>query len=278
MPSFHFDLLRVPVLMGIVNVTPDSFSDGGLDDAMGRLEGLVVAGAAIVDLGAEASSFFRAGVVPVGAEEQLRRLLPVLGKLPGGGREYWVSVDTRSAVVAKEAIRWGVDIVNDVSAGRDDSEMLPMVAESGVGVVLMHRGASFPESPLRDDLDIFGSVRDFLAERVAAAMAAGISREKIAVDPGLGFGKTVRDNWELALRAHELQVELGLPVVMGASRKRFLETPPPMPPIDPAEWRALLERFVHLADTHPRDPATAALTLIAMRNGVAVHRLHRIWR
>lgn len=264
--------------MGIVNLTPDSFSDTGRHiaptAAMTHLETLVAQGSQILDLGAEASSFFRPGVLSTDTNEQLRRLMPLLAQLPRE-RPYYLSIDTRSATVAHQAIQHGADLINDISAGTHDPEMLPLIAKSNAGIILMHISASYPNNPPHDDPDILTTVRTFLANRIAAAKLAGIPQNKIAIDPGLGFGKTPHDNWLLALRSHELQSALHVPLVLGASRKRFLEIPPPPHLIPPTEWQSLLAKFASLANTHPRDPATAALTHIAIQNGVAIHRLHR---
>lgn len=260
--------------MGVVNVTPNSFSDGGQflapASAIARGRALAAEGASIVDLGAEASSFFRAGVTPVDAAEQLRRLLPVIPELAGGGIR--ISVDTRSAEVAREGVRAGAVIVNDISAGTHDRGMLRTVAESGAGLVLMHIGEKYPEVVQEDVPDVVGSVREYLRKRVEAARHAGIELGRIAVDPGVGFGKSAADNWRLALRCHEL-ADLGVPVILGASRKRFLETLPP-PEVRPAGWEALVSEFG--AEGHPRDAATAALTAITAERGTAVHRVHNV--
>ena len=266
--------------MGIVNVTPNSFSDGGeffdseAATACGRE--LAAAGARILDVGAEASSFFREGVRPVNADEQIRRLenvIPALAAIPG----VMVSVDTRSAAVARWAAPAGAMIVNDISGGTHDSSTLPAVAEFGMGIVLMHTGENYPATPHADDPDILKAVADYLRQRIAAAIAAGIPRECIAVDPGVGFGKTMADNWRLALRCHEL-TSLGTPVVLGASRKRSLETAPPPSVISEENWRDAVSPIQTRDCTpkHARDPASAAVTMLAARNGVAIHRVHDV--
>jgi len=259
--------------MGVVNVTPNSFSDGGdfldPDAAAEQARHLVAQGARVIDLGAEASSFFRPGVEPVPAEEQLGRLLPVLERLRDLPPEVLISVDTRSAQVAEEAIRAGAAIINDISAGTHDQELLPTVARAGASMILMHMSPNYPATPESDDRDIVATVRAYLAGRAAAAMRVGIAPERIALDPGVGFGKTMADNWRLALRAQA--VGSGFPVVLGVSRKRFLETaPPPDVPLPP-QWGELLVSF-QAGAKHPRDPATAALTTLAV--GVPIHRVH----
>ena len=209
-----------PKLMGIVNVTPDSFSDGGryLDAgaAIGHGEELVRDGAEVLDVGGEST---RPGAEPVGVEEELRRVEPVVAGLAGVAT---VSIDTSKAAVAEAAIDAGAAIVNDVTALRGDPEMAALCAERGVRVVLMY----MPGNPrtMQDDPrydDVVDDVRAFLAERVEAAVAAGVEEELIWVDPGIGFGKTLEHNLELLRRLGELR-ELGRPLVIGTSRKSFI--------------------------------------------------------
>jgi len=207
--------------MGIVNVTPDSFSDGGLflepEAAIAHGEQLVRDGAEILDVGGEST---RPGAEPVGVEVELARTQPVVADLEGLG--YAVSIDTSKARVAEAAIEAGAEIVNDVTALRGDPEMAGLCAERGVGVVLMH----MPGDPrtMQDDPryeDVVAEVKAFLATRIEAAVAAGIGEEKIWVDPGIGFGKTLEHNLELLRRLGELR-ELGRPLVIGTSRKSFI--------------------------------------------------------
>ncbi len=258
--------------MGIVNVTPDSFSDGDqfLDPAcaIAHARALAEAGATILDLGAEASSFFREGVTPTMPEEQIRRLCGVIPEI-GGRAGVWISVDTRSSQVARYMLREGVSIINDISAGTHDEAMLRTVAEFGAAIILMHMGAGYPRTPEGDDADIVATVREYLRGRVEAAMAAGIPRERIAVDPGVGFGKTMADNWRLVMGCERL-LELGVPVVLGASRKRFLETRVPEGVELP------VERFGQNVGDHPRDGASAAVTWWAAGRGVPIHRVHHV--
>jgi dihydropteroate synthase len=276
---FRFDHLPSsgPRLMGIVNVTPNSFSDGGsfLDPAAAaeRARELVAQGAVILDLGAEASSFFRPGVEPVEAEEQIRRLLPVLGLLRDLPKGVVISVDTRSAKVARAVLEAGAGIINDISAGTHDAELFEVVARQGAGVILMHISPGYPATPTMDDADIVGTVWGYLEGRARAAMAAGIAPEWIALDPGIGFGKTMADNWRLALGAGEISERFA--VVVGASRKRFLETVPPEDVAFPLGWDVLVAQLrASSLIEHPRDPATAALARLHAPH--AIHRVHNV--
>jgi dihydropteroate synthase len=209
-----------PKLMGIVNVTPDSFSDGGryldAEAAIAHGEELVRDGAVILDVGGEST---RPGAEEVDRAEELRRVEPVVAGLAGVAT---VSIDTSKAAVAEAAIDAGASIVNDVTALRGDTEMAVVCAERGVGVVLMH----MPGSPrtMQDDPrygDVVEDVRAFLVECMEFATSRGIAEEKIWLDPGIGFGKTLEHNLELLRRLGELR-ELGRPLVVGTSRKSFI--------------------------------------------------------
>jgi dihydropteroate synthase len=285
---FSFSNLPRPAYLGILNITPNSFSDGNqfLDPAhaVAHAKELLAQGATILDLGAEASSFFCKGVTPTSPEEQLRRLLPVLDKLTKIPNVI-LSIDTRSAIVAAETLKRGAHIINDISAGTHDPDMLKTVAAHNAAIILMHIGPTYPENPKQDDPDILLTVEKYLAERIATAIAAGIPKEKIAIDPGLGFGKTPHDNWTLALNAHNLESNLQTPIVLGASRKRFLETPPPENLLPTKTWQSLLTsaaaKFSNLKSEisnppHPRDFATFALTQLTQQNAIHLHRLHVI--
>jgi dihydropteroate synthase len=210
-----------PTLMGVVNVTPDSFSDGGLylDPEVAIAHGLELAeaGAGILDVGGEST---RPGAEPVGEEEELRRVVPVIRGLSGSGSR--VSVDTSKAAVAAAALDAGAEIVNDVTALRGDPAMASLCAERGATVVLMHmlgEPRTMQENPRYDD--VVTDVKAFLAERLEAAVAAGIDEDRVWLDPGIGFGKTAAHNMELLRRLGELR-ELGRPLVVGASRKSFI--------------------------------------------------------
>ena len=210
-----------PKLMGVVNVTPDSFSDGGLyldpEAAVRHGRQLAEAGAEILDIGGEST---RPGAEPVPAAEELARIVPVIQGLQDRGSQ--VSVDTSKAAVAAAALDAGAEIVNDVTALRGDPEMAGLCAERGAGVVLMHmlgEPRTMQEDPRYDD--VVAEVKAFLAERLEAAVAAGIEEDRVWLDPGIGFGKTAAHNMELLRRLGELR-ELGRPLVVGTSRKSFL--------------------------------------------------------
>jgi dihydropteroate synthase len=208
-----------PAVMGVLNVTPDSFSDGGrfvsAADAVAHGRRLAAEGAALVDVGGEST---RPGAAPVDADEELRRVEPVLEGLAGTP----LSIDTSKAAVARRALELGVELVNDVTALRGDPELAGVVAEGGAYVCLMHMQGeprTMQAAPRYDD--VAAEVFAFLEERVAFAVDAGIPEERICVDPGIGFGKTPDQNLELIRRLDEL-VALGRPVVVGFSRKSTL--------------------------------------------------------
>jgi dihydropteroate synthase len=205
--------------MGVINVTPDSFSDGGvhlrLEPAVTAAWGMLDAGAAIVDVGGEST---RPGSQGISAEEELARIEPVIADLNGAP----VSVDTSKAAVARRAIELGAELVNDITALRGDPELAGVVADGGVYLCLMHmRGEprTMQDDPSYDD--VVSEVKQFLEERLAVAVAAGIREELVCLDPGIGFGKTVEQNFELVRRLEEL-VALGRPILVGFSRKSSL--------------------------------------------------------
>lgn len=242
-----------PSIMGILNVTPDSFSDGGrflaADAATAQAKAMMHAD--IVDVGGEST---RPGAVDVSPAEEIARVVPVIAAL----RDRPVSIDTRKAAVARAALDAGAMLINDVSALTFDPGMAALVAESGAPVCLMH--AQGAPGTMQDDpcyANVVLDVYDALAERVAAAEAAGIARARIVVDPGIGFGKTRTHNLDL-LRSIAIFHGLGLPILLGASRKRFIGA---IGGADRAEDRA---------------PGTLAVTLAAVAQGVQMHRVHDV--
>ncbi len=213
--------LDTPVLMGIVNVTPDSFSDGGqffdAERAITHARQLANEGAAILDVGGEST---RPGADPVSPDDEIARVLPVVRTLAGEG--YCVSIDTRRALVMKAAVECGAAIINDVTALEGDSQSLSVAAASQASVILIHMQGdpgTMQQNPQYDDvaMDIF----DYLKARVVACEKGGISRNRIAVDPGIGFGKTLDHNLQIISRLGIFR-GLGCPIVLGVSRKRFI--------------------------------------------------------
>jgi dihydropteroate synthase len=230
--------LDQPRLMGVLNVTPDSFSDGGqfltVAEAVDFAMGMMLDGASIIDVGGEST---RPGAKPVPAVEQIHRIVPAIRGIRyrlnsqnrGPRHDLLISIDTTRATVAKAALDAGADIINDVSAGLDDPEMLPLAASRQCGLIIMHRLRPPAEdvyshqhvSAPHYNGDVLAVVRDFLAERAKAAIAAGVNPAAIVVDPGLGFGKSVEQNYCLLGRISEFR-ELGYPVLSASSRKSFL--------------------------------------------------------
>ena len=246
-----------PLLMGILNVTPDSFYDGGRYEdvaaAVTRAKTMVEEGADIIDIGAESS---RPGAQPVSEDEEMRRLIPVVEAVRGAV-DLPISVDTTKARVARRAIEAGASIVNDISALTFDHDMSHVVAESGAGIVLMHMQGT-PQTMQRAPRyhDVVAEVYAFLSDRIRAAEAAGISRMQIVLDPGIGFGKLQDHN--LALLAHvETFTGLGRPLLVGVSRKAFTG-------------------HVLGHPIHDRMFGTAAAVAIAVLHGAAVVRVHDV--
>jgi dihydropteroate synthase len=253
-----FDLTDRGVIMGVINVTPDSFSDGGafgdVDSAVEHGWRLVEEGAEILDIGGEST---RPGSDAVPAGEELRRVIPVIEKLAGRTTAA-LSIDTSKTEVARAAVEAGAEIINDVTALRGDAAMAAVAAESGAGVVLMHMRGT-PRTMQKDPHygNVVQEVADFLRERLAAARAAGISADRLAVDPGIGFGKTVEHNLRLIASLGALD-ELRCPVVLGVSRKSFLAAAAGCPEI---------------AD---RDAPTVALTSLGRELGARIFRVHAV--
>jgi len=243
--------------MGIVNVTPDSFSDGGCyldrDAAIRHAARLVDAGAVVIDIGGEST---RPGAVPVAVDDELARVVPVVEAVRAT-TDVAISVDTTKPEVARAALDAGADIVNDVRGGRDP-ELLAVVAAYDAGLVLMHmlgEPRTMQDDPRYDD--VVGEVGDFLATQVAAATEAGVRREAIFVDPGIGFGKTVAHNLALLGNVDRVAARARVPIVVGASRKRTLA--------------AIVGDGIAA-----RDDATLAVTVIAFVLGAAMVRVHDV--
>jgi len=249
------------LVMGVLNVTPDSFSDGGrfddTDSALGHGHSMAAAGADIVDVGGEST---RPGAQRASEQQELARVLPAVEALSCAGVA--VSVDTMRAQVAVEAVTRGAVMVNDVSGGLADPAMLPAVAELGVPVVLMHwRGQSSTMQQHADYVDVVSEVRDHLVGRVDAALAAGVDERHVVLDPGIGFAKRPQHNWALL---HHLDVLLGLgfPVLVAASRKSFLGTL-----LADADGPRPVER---------REAATTAVSALAAAAGAWAVRVHDV--
>jgi dihydropteroate synthase len=246
-------------IMGVVNVTPDSFSDGGrfFDPQKAISHGLELAaeGAAIIDVGGEST---RPGALPVDAVEELGRVLPVVEGLVAAGTDAQISIDTSKARVAARALDAGATFVNDVTALRGDPEMVPLVASSGAEVCLMHMlgdPRTMQEDPRYED--VVSEVKTFLKRRLQFAVEGGISEERILLDPGIGFGKTLEHNLELIDRLDEL-VAVGRPVVIGASRKSFIG------------------RITGRQDPFDRVAGTVAVNVLAYERGARVFRVHDV--
>ncbi len=244
--------------MGVLNVTPDSFSDGGLfadtETAVAHGARLIDEGADIVDVGGEST---RPGAAPVDPDEERRRVVPVIEGLRRARPDAVLSVDTRRADVARAALDAGAMIVNDVGAGRDPA-MLPLVAERAAGLVLMHmlgEPRTMQDDPRYDD--VVADVHEYLRERVETAVFAGIGADRLAVDPGIGFGKDLGHNLAL-LRACASFRDLGAAVVIGASRKRFLGT------------------LTGVEDPADRIEGSIAAAVLAVANGADAVRVHDV--
>ena len=257
----HLAALSRTLVMGVVNVTPDSFSDGGkFDTETSAVEhglALAKAGADIVDVGGEST---RPGAQRVTLEEELNRVIPVVTKL--AANSVVVSVDTMRAEVAKQAITAGAYIINDVSGGQADPEMFKIIAEERTPYIMMHwRGHSAQMIEQANYVDVVNEVKAELAMQLAKAIEAGISTERIVLDPGLGFAKMPEQNWPLLKHISKFS-ELGCPLLVGASRKRFLGE--------------LLATQGQLRDVADRESATTALTTLLASQGVWAVRVHDV--
>jgi len=245
--------------MGILNVTPDSFSDGGkygtVGAAVAQAEKMLADGADIIDIGGEST---RPGSEPVPASEQIRRVVPVIEAIKGLSSNLLISIDTTLAEVAEAAMGAGADLINDVSGGTGDAKMLTLAARLGAPIVLMHNQGTpktMQDNPYYDE--VVGEVVAILRERVEAALAAGIKKDRIIIDPGIGFGKRRQDNIDLL--AHlDAFVGLGFPVLLGTSRKRFMGS------------------LCHVEEPVELVTATAVTTALGVMAGVKLFRVHDV--
>lgn len=256
--DYSFDLSSRPLVMGILNVTPDSFSDGGLyvevDAAVERALQMVREGADIIDIGGEST---RPGSDPVPLEEELRRVIPVIEAI-SKEVDVPISIDTYKAEVARQALRAGASIVNDISGLRFDPEMASTVAKASAGVVIMHiKGTpkDMQQDPQYDDL--FGEINTYLAEGIEIARANGVREEYIALDPGIGFGKQPEHNLQIIKYLDRFSIH-GRPILVGPSRKSFIGLV--LGGVPPSE----------------RIEGTAGAVAISVLNGASIVRVHDV--
>jgi dihydropteroate synthase len=247
-----------PRIAGVLNLTPDSFSDGGAyadaDAAVTAAQRMVEQGADLIDLGGEST---RPGAARIDPAEQCRRILPVIERLDAQ-RVAPLSVDTTRRTVAEAALDAGATMINDISAGRDEPDLLKLIAERDVPYIIMHMQgtpASMQADPQYDD--VVEQVLGFLHERIDAALAGGVAADQLIIDPGIGFGKTTEHNLQL-LAALDRFVAVGRPIMLGSSRKRFIG------------------QITGLRESTDRDPATAATTALGVMAGVHLFRVHNV--
>jgi dihydropteroate synthase len=264
-------LLDHPIVMGILNVTPDSFSDGGnffsADAALAHAAEMIAQGADIIDIGGEST---RPGAQPVREDEEKRRVGPLVSAIRGAWPEIPISIDTVKASVAAEALDAGADIVNDVSALRLDGAMPSLVGKSGCGVVLMHSRGTVQDMATYEHAsygDVVGEVMDELGSQLLLAEDAGVDRSAGVIDPGFGFSKRSEHSMTL-LRGLERFASLDVPVMIGVSRKRFVREAIANTRESGADS--------HIAPIEDRDTATAALNVIALERGAMLFRVHNV--
>ena len=249
-----------PLIMGILNVTPDSFSDGGnytgLNEALLHVEKMLSEGVDMIDIGGEST---RPGSDPVTSAEQIQRVIPVIIAIRQQlNASVVISIDTTCSIVAKAALEAGATVINDVSAGQNDPALLTLAAQTEVPIILMHSQGTpktMQENPYYDD--VVQDVIKNLTDRIAAALAAGIKKEKIVLDPGIGFGKRKQDNLDLLAHLKTL-VDLGFPVLLGTSRKRFMGT------------------LCNVTEPTELVTATAVTTTLGVMAGVQLFRVHDV--
>jgi dihydropteroate synthase len=255
-----FDMHTKPLIMGILNVTPDSFSDGGkfssLDAALQQVELMLAEGVDIIDIGGEST---RPGAEPVAAGEQIQRVVPMIEAIRHGlGSDVLISIDTTLSEVAKAALEAGADIINDVSGGRADQAILVLAAQTGAPIILMHsQGVSKTMQDNPHYEDVVQEVLDALTESIDAALKAGVKKKAIAIDPGIGFGKRKQDNLDLLAHLDRF-VATGFPVLLGTSRKRFMGT------------------ICDVTEPSELVTATAVTTALGVMAGVQMFRVHDV--
>ncbi len=255
-----FSQIQKPLIMGILNVTPDSFSDGGLfsglNEALMHVEKMLEAGVDIIDIGGEST---RPGSDPVTPEEQQNRVIPVITAIRQQLKSaILISIDTTSSTVAKAALDAGANIINDVSGGQNDPAILTVAAQVNVPIILMHSQGTpktMQDNPYYED--VVAEVIDRLKDSIEVALQAGIKKENILIDPGIGFGKRKQDNLELLAHLDQL-VALGFPVLLGTSRKRFMGT------------------ICAVSEPSELVTATAVTTALGVMAGVQLFRVHDV--
>ena len=249
-----------PLIMGILNVTPDSFSDGGkfnhVDAAVRQVGQMLAEGADIIYIGGEST---RPGSDPVSSDEQIQRVIPVIQEIRKQfANEFMISIDTTLSTVAEAALDAGANLINDVSAGQDDPDILALAAKRSAPIILMHKLGT-PKT-MQDDpyyVDVVTETIDFLKSRIAVALQAGIKEDNILIDPGIGFGKRKQDNLDLLANLDKL-VALGFPVLLGTSRKRFMGA------------------ICNVTEPSELVTATAVTTALGVMAGVTVFRVHDV--
>ncbi len=255
-----FENMNKPQIMGILNVTPDSFSDGGcytsVDSALRQCEKMLGEGADIIDIGGESS---RPGSEAVDAEEQIRRVVPIITAIRQQiSTTIPISIDTTLAAVAESALEAGADMINDISAGQGDEKLLELVAKTNTPIILMHMQGT-PKN-MQDNpyyKNVVTEILSALRQRVQAALDAGVARNRIAIDPGIGFGKRKQDNIDLLANLQAF-VDTGYPVLLGTSRKRFMGS------------------ICHVEQPAELVTATAVTTALGVMAGVQMFRVHDV--
>jgi dihydropteroate synthase len=273
--------MQKPKVMGVLNVTPDSFSDGGqyntVELALDHARVLLIGGADIIDIGGEST---RPGAERISVQEELSRVIPVIEALvtelsATGRSDVKISVDTMNSATALAAVAAGAKIINDVSGGLADEKMFAVAAATGAQIVISHwRGFSTEMDQLNQYLDVAKEVGLELQSRIDAALSAGVAKGKIIIDPGLGFAKDMSQNWKLVARLDELQ-KLGYPILVGASRKRFIAGALDAE-LESATGAGGLEGQAGVVSNNRRDLATAVLTALLLQRplwGVRVHNV-----